>query len=107
VRLLATVQAAVAAGELLGSVPAAVLAAAHTLAVLLTVIAQVSVFAKLAAQRALPAPVAAGIDVATRPEMHCIALADQCWPGFGLAIARTTHISEEQRCLVMTRRAAL
>ena len=95
-QLLATVQAAVAAGEQLAPGPAAVLAAAHTLAVLLTVIAQVSVFAKLAAQRALPAPVVAGIDVARRLGMHYIALVDQCWPCFGLAIAQMAHISEEQ-----------
>ena len=90
------VQAAVAAGGQLAPVPAAVLAAVRTLAVLLTVIAQVSVASKLAVQRALPAPVVAGIDVARRPGMHCIALADQCWPCSGLAIARMAHISEEQ-----------
>ena len=100
------VQAAVAAGEQLAPVPAAVPAVARMLAVLLTVIAQVSVFAKLAAQRALPAPVVAGIDVARRPEMHYIALAVQCWPCFDLAIARMAHISEEQCCLAVTRRAA-
>ena len=105
-QLLATVQAAVAAEEQLAPGPAAALAAAHTLAVLLTVIAQVSVFAKLAAQRALPAPVVAGIDAVRRQGMHCIALVDQCWPCFGLAIARMAHISEEQCCLSVTRRAA-
>ena len=98
--------AAVAAEEQLAPVPAAVLAAARKLAVLSTVIAQVSVFAKLAAQRALPALVVAGIDVGRRPGMHCIALVDQYWPGFGLVIARMAHISEEQCCLAMTRRAA-
>ena len=105
-RLLAKVRAAVAAGEQQAPGPVAVLAAAHMSAVLLTVIARVSVFAKLAAQRALPAPVVAGIDAVRRQGMHCIALVDQCWPCFGLAIARMAHISEEQCCLAVTRRAA-
>jgi hypothetical protein len=100
------VQAAVAAGEQLAPVPAAVLAAARTLAVLLIVIAQVSVASELAEQRALPAPVVADIGVGRRQEMHCNALVGQCWPCFGLVIARTSCISEEQGCLVATRRAA-
>jgi hypothetical protein len=100
------VQAAVAAGELLAPVPAAELAAAHTLAVLLTVIAQEFVALKLAEQRALPALVVADIGVARRQAMRYNALVDQCWPCFGLAIARTSYISEEQGYLVATRRAA-
>ena len=102
-----TVQAVVAAGVQLAPGPAAAPAAAHTLAVLSTVTAQVSVFAERAAQRALPAPAVAGIDVAKRPGMHYTALADRCWSCFGLAIARMAHILEEQCCLAVNRRAAL
>lgn len=97
---------AVAAGEQRAQVPAAVLAVARTLAVLLTGIAQVFVASKLVGQRALPAPVVADIDVARRLAMRYIALVDQCWPCFGLAIARIAHTSGEG-CLALTRRAAL
>lgn len=38
--------------------------------------------------------------------MHYIALVDQYWPCFGLAIARMAYIAEEQCCLAMTHRAA-
>jgi len=84
------VQAAVAAGEQLAPVSAAVLAAVRTLAALLTVIAQVTVASKLAVQHALPALVVAGIDVARRLEMRYIALVGQCWLYFGLVIAQTS-----------------
>lgn len=38
--------------------------------------------------------------------MRYIALVDQCWPCFGLAIARMTYISKGQDCRAATRRAA-